>query len=251
MPVGDDALAVGGIDQDAVRGQFFLPVGSRSDREGARGVEAVALGQVGAGEAVAVVAAVAQIERHDRAVEQAGDPAQRTHPDEAAGAAPTHRFGPGEAAQQAGHGAGDQAGGGDSGGGFLQHPVIAFLAQLLAAGVVLAQEAGQRLFRRIGARAALRGAGGCHLGGDVGAQGDAARAEPGGDGGWGDGGQGCADGALEFGCCAPLHAGGDFLAEQFQKQFGHVQSFSAGSMSVWPKSVPLDSKGSPVSLARA
>ena len=50
---------------------------------------------------------------------------------------------------------------------------------------------------------------------------------------------------------AALHAGGDFLAEQFQEQFGHVQSFRAGSMSVWAKSLPLNSRGSRVSLARA
>ena len=48
-----------------------------------------------------------------------------------------------------------------------------------------------------------------------------------------------------------LHAGGDFLAEQFQKEFGHVQSFSAGSMSVWAKSLPMKSNGSLVILASA
>ena len=60
-------------------------------------------------EAVPVIGAVAQIERHDLAIQQADDPAQRAHPGEVAGAAPAHRFGPGQAAQHARHRGRDQA----------------------------------------------------------------------------------------------------------------------------------------------
>ena len=47
--------------------------------------------------------------------------------------------------------------------------------------------------------------------------------------------------AFELRRRAALHARGDFLAEQFQEEFGHVQSFKAGSTSVWAKSPPLNS----------
>ena len=99
--VGDDALAVVGVDQHFVREQLLSPVGGAGDGESAGGVEAVALGKVAAGQAVAVVGSVAQVERHDHAVEQAGDAAQRAHPDEGAGAAPAHGFGPRKAAEHA------------------------------------------------------------------------------------------------------------------------------------------------------
>ena len=222
QPIGDDLLAVGGVDQDAVREQRFLPVGRGGDGEGARGVEAVALGQVAAGQAVAVIGAVAQIERDDLAVEQADDAAQRADPDEAAGAAPAHGFRPGEAAQQAGHGAGDQVGGGDGFGALFQHPVVALLAKLVAPGVVLAQKADQRLFRGGGAGAALGGAGGGDFGGDLGAQGDAAGTEPGGNVGWCDRRPGRrSTSAFKLGRRAALHARRDFLAEQFDKEFRH------------------------------
>ena len=65
----------------------------------------MALGQVGRRKPMPVVLAVAQIERHHRAVQQADDAPQRTHPDEIAAAAPAHRLRPGEAAQQRRHGA--------------------------------------------------------------------------------------------------------------------------------------------------
>ena len=100
--LGDHPLAFRGIDQDVARAQRRRPVRARAHRERAGRVEAMALGQVGGGQPVPVVGAVAQVERHDRAVQQADDPAQRAHPGERAGAAPAHRFRPGEAAQQVG-----------------------------------------------------------------------------------------------------------------------------------------------------
>ena len=55
-------------------------------------------------------------------------------------------------------------------------------------------------------------------------QGDAAGAEPGGYVGRGDRGKRGRDRAFKVHGRAALHAGGDFLAEQFQEEFGHVQS---------------------------
>ena len=66
--VRDQAFALLGIDQHAMGAQFARPVGAAGHGEGAGGVEAVALGQVAGGEAVAIVGAVAQVERHDGAV---------------------------------------------------------------------------------------------------------------------------------------------------------------------------------------
>ena len=71
-------------------------------------------------------------------------------------------FGQGKRRSSGGIALGDQSGGGHRGGGLLQHPVVALLAQLLARRAVLAQEAGQRLLGRVGARAALD----CAAGGD-------------------------------------------------------------------------------------
>ena len=48
-----------------------------------------------------------------------------------------------------------------------------------------------------------------------------------------------------------LHARRDFLAEQFEEELRHRQSFSAGSMSVCEKSLPLNSSGSRSALASA
>ncbi len=104
-------------------------------------MEAMPLGQVGRDQPVAVVGAVAQIERHHRAVQQADDAPQRAHPDERRWCRPSASISArGTGAAAPGMRAGDQLGGGDRGGRFLQHPVVAFLAQLLARRAVLAQE---------------------------------------------------------------------------------------------------------------
>ena len=123
----DHALAVGRVHQDMAFGELRLPVGGGGHSEGAGGVEAVALGQIAARQAVAVISAIGQGERHHRAIQQADDAAQRADPDEAAAAAPAHGFWPGEAAQHRWHRLGDQAGGGDRGGGFVEDPEIALL----------------------------------------------------------------------------------------------------------------------------
>ena len=102
---------------------------------------------------------------------------------------------------------------------------------------MLAQEAGQRLLGRSGARAAL---GGCWRpatsGATSAAQRDPARAvEAARSGRATSAARLRRPGAQVLGR-AGLHARGDFLAEQFQEQLRHGQSFSAGSMSVCEKS---------------
>ena len=126
--LGDDAFALGGVGQHVVLAQLRDPVGGAGDGERAGRVEAVALGQIARDEAVPIIGAVAQIERHDLAVQQADDPAQRADPGEMARAAPAHGFRPGEAAQHGGHRARDQRRRGDGIGLLFQNPVVAFLA---------------------------------------------------------------------------------------------------------------------------
>ena len=140
--------ALGGIDD--ARGARAASSAQSAPRHGERagGEEAMALGQVAGGQPVPVIVAVAQVERHHRAVEQAEDAAQRADPGEVAGAAPAHRLRPGEAAQQRRAARRRSAPRRRRPARLLQHPELAFLAQLLARGAVLAQEAGQRLLRR-------------------------------------------------------------------------------------------------------
>ena len=88
--VGDHTLAVGGIHQDAAGGQSFPPVVGSGDGERVGRMEAMALGQVAAGQAVPVIGTLTQIKGNDVAVQQAGDAAQWANPDKAAAATPTH-----------------------------------------------------------------------------------------------------------------------------------------------------------------
>ncbi len=89
-PFRDDPLALRGIHQDAAVAQAVRPIRARRHREGAGRVEAVALGQIGRNESMPIVLAVAQVERHHRAIQQADDAAQRADPDEIAATAPAH-----------------------------------------------------------------------------------------------------------------------------------------------------------------
>ena len=226
--VGDDAFTIRHIDQNAVHRQLLPPVGGGGHSEGAGGMETMSLGQIAADKTVAVIGAVPQIERHDRTIQQAHDPAQRANPDKAAGASPTHGFRPREATQQSRHGTGDQLSGRDGGGAFLQHPVVALLAQLLAAGVVLAEEPRKSLFRRVGPRAPFDGTRGGNFGSNLGPQ-----ARCGGDRtsvailAGRNSAEGSRDRAFKLSRRAALHAGGDFLAEQFNEEFGHQINPSA------------------------
>ena len=230
--LGNGALAVGGVHQNEPFLQLGGPVVAPGDGKGVGSMEPVPLGQVGTCQAMAIIGAVAQIEGNHRAVQQAGDPAQRADPGEMAGAAPAHGFRPGKTPQQGRERLRDQGRGGDGGGGFLQHPVVAFLANLVAAGVVLAQEASQSLFRCTGAGAALDAGAGGHGFGDIGRQRDPARAMEATDVGRSQGRERFAGKASEVLGRTRLHAGWDFLAEQFQEERGHTQSFNADSMSV-------------------
>ena len=200
------------------------PVGGSRDGEGAGGVEAVALGQVAAGEAVAVIGAVAQVERHDRAVQQADDAAQRADPGEVAGAAPAHRFRPGEAAEDARYTNFDQMSGGYRRMALFRHPETVFLTKLLSGSVNFAQEswiAGSgaptrgprcgyrpRPVPRSSRRSRRRNAPGTvkHL-----------RTRMASDNRF----QADSDQPGKILGCPSLHARWDFLAEQFEEEFGH------------------------------
>ena len=173
--VADDPPAFVGIDHDAALAQLRRPVAAGCHGERTRRVEAMALGQVARRQPVPIVLAVAQVERHHRAVQQADDAPQRADPDEVAGASPAHRLGPGEAAQQRRDRAGDQRGGRYCLRRLPQHPVVALLVQLLAARAVLAQKAGHGLLRCTGARATFCCAAGGNLRRHLGRQRDAAR----------------------------------------------------------------------------
>ena len=124
---------------------------------------------------------------------------------------------------------------------FSQHPIVAFLAQLLAARAMLAQEAGERLLRRVDARAALGRAAGGDARRHLGRQRDAARAMRTSAHRRGvSGASASTHSRAQVLRCAGLHARRDFLAEQFEEQFRHRQSFSAGSMSVLREVIALE-----------
>jgi hypothetical protein len=101
--VADDAPAFVGLHQNAALAQFARPVAAGGYGEGTGSVKAMALGEIAGRQPVPIVLAVAQVEWHHRAVQQADDAPQRPHPDEAAGAAPAHRPWPGEAAKDRRH----------------------------------------------------------------------------------------------------------------------------------------------------
>src|SRR5690242_10182745 len=138
-----------------MRQQLLRPIGRRSNREGPWRVKAMPLGQLVRSEIVTVVASLAQGKWHDGAIEQADDAAQRADPEEAAASPPAHRLRPGEAAKHWRDRLCDKAAGRDSVRRLVQDPVAAFLPDLLAARAMLPQEAGERLFRCGGARAAF------------------------------------------------------------------------------------------------
>ena len=213
---------LGGIHDHMARPQFFRPLRHRGDGEMAVAEEAMAFGDVGGMQPMRRVIAIAQVERHHRAIENGGDPAQRAHPGEGRGAAPAHRFRPGEAADQPRHRAGDQFGGGGSGDNAVQHPEIAFLSQLLLGGTMLAQKARQCLLRCAGARAAFGDAGFRHRGIQLHRNRDAACAIEARHIARLQGSNGLAEQAGEILRALGLHARGDFLAEEFQEKFGHV-----------------------------
>ena len=207
----------------------------------------MALGEVGGVQPVPVIGAVAQVERHDRAVQQADDPAQRAHPGERAGAAPAHRFRPGEAAQQVGTAAAISVGGGNRRRCLVQHP-----------GLALARSWPRRRRACAGSRSApararwraarVRWCGSPRpAGATARRQRDAARAV---EGAW----PSCGDSAPSASATkrarssaarACMRAGISSLNSS-RKKLRHGQSFSAGSMSVWEKSLPLNSSGSPL-----
>ena len=159
--VGNARAAFGGVHDDAVACKCFLPLRTGGDADWAGSVKAMALGFVRRDQAMAVVIAslapLAKIEADDLTVEQACDSAERTDPGELATCAPAHRFRPREAPEKRWQGFCDEVRGGLSRGGFVQDPVVAFLAEVVLGRAVFAEEAGQGLFRGRGAWSTLDG----------------------------------------------------------------------------------------------
>ena len=121
---------------------FSCQSSTRRDRERAGGEEAVALGQVALSKPVAVILALAQIEAHHLAVEQADDAAQRAHPGELRWCRPSASISAtGSGAAARGIACAIRRRGRDRGCRFLQHPEVALASQLVARRAVLAQEA--------------------------------------------------------------------------------------------------------------
>ena len=164
-------------------------------------------------------------------------------------AAPAHGFRPGEAAQQRRAWRRRSSSAAPiAAAALFQHPVVALLAQAARGRAMLAQEAGQRLLRRVGARAALDAAGCRDARGDLGR---AARSGAGRRRSRIDGGVSGASASVirraRSSAARALHPRGDFLAEQFEEEFGHV-SPSAPVRCRFGKSLPLNSRGSPEDL---
>ena len=217
----DDALAAEDRVGDDPAGEQAVPPGlERGGGEGVGGVEAVALGFEAADQAVAVIPGVGQGEGNERAVQRAGDAAERADPGQRGGA-PAHALGPGEAADEGGDGLGHEGDDRDGDGLAHEHEVAALVDELVPRGAVLAEEALERLRRGVGARAPLGGAGGRHLGREGGGVGDAAGAMEGLDGGGDERGQRLPKQAGQIRRRPGLHAGGDVFAEELEEEGGH------------------------------
>ena len=198
-----------------------------------------------------IIHAIAQSKRHHCPIQQASNPAQRPHPGKPRCPAPAHGFRPGKPAQHRRHRLRDQRGSGHRGHRLLQHPKIAFLPQFLAHGAMLAQKPRQSLLRRIRPWSAF----GCfgfrrpcrHLR----HQRQPARPIKNFCPFRRQRRQRLAQHPGQIFRRPRLHPRRNFLTEKFQKKLSHSQSFSAGSISVWGKSLPLNSSFAPVSLAVA
>ena len=157
MPLGDDALALGGVRQHAVRrAASSCQSATRRDRERAGGEEAMPFGEIAEASPCAVILALAQIEAAPprRSSRQTMRRSGRT---QVKWLVPPQRIdlGQGNRRSSGGIAAAIRRAAGSRLLALLQHPEIALAPQLVAGRAVLAQEAGDRLLRRIGARAAL------------------------------------------------------------------------------------------------
>ena len=183
----------------------------------------MALGEVAAGQPMAVVGALAQVERHHLAVEDAQDAAQRADPGEARCCRPsasTSARGSGAAGRGSSRAISSAAAmPGTTRSSTQKSPSSRSCSRV---GAVLAQEAGQRLFGGAAARAALAAAAFGHPAGDPRRQRRS-----------GAGRRNCAMSAGASGASASrdqpgkvlgrprLHARGNLFAEQFEEKLGH------------------------------
>ena len=235
----DHVLAPVGIEDDLLLFQLGHVVVEAADGEGLVAMEAVAARRVASGDAVNVEGDHFRLFRFR--AEGGDDGLQRSHPAQGAGA-PAHGFGPGEVADDAGH--------------HVRNDFLCRAARLLDDGDVelallrvaldrgfldggeacTAQEAFQRLRRRADARALALFAGGLRgnrqagdMQGKAAGRGECLRALIGQTGFH----QRIGDQRLEVICSTALHAGRDFLAEQFKQEIGHgsepsIENIGAG-----------------------
>ena len=244
-PVADQLAAFGLIQNDVRGAQLERIIVRRTDRDRPMMVETVADGGGPRDDA-------GDLDRHHHLVEQRHDALQRPHPAQCGGAgrlcAPAHRFGPGKATDDRGHRVRQHRGGGAAGAfgdGIEDHVALGVgpFDQLIARQPGLAEEPGQRLCGRIGARALhlLRH----RLGGERQAardQREPARGGVGLDRGGGEAGPGQFGGEQprQIGARLVLHPRGDFFGEQFEQEIGHFFSLS---LSPWEREGPARACG--------
>ena len=222
--VADDVLAFFGVEDDVGAAELGAVVLEGRDREGAGGHEAMALGEVGGGDAV-------DLQRHDGGaglvMQDAEDGLQGADPAQGAGA-PAHGFGPGEASDGGFQRLGDDLGGGASGALHHREEDVALLVgadfELIAGQAGGAQEALQRLFGGVGAGAFAFFALGFGFGGQpLHRQGETAGRREGGGGGVGQARvrQSVGHEAAQVVGGLGLHAGRDLLRQEFDEEVWH------------------------------
>jgi len=228
-------IALGAVDHDVAGAQLLDIVAGAADRDRSGMMEAMA----DRGDAALDAR---DLDRHELVAQQGDDALQRAYPAQALGRlrrrAPAHRLGPGEGVDDMGdrageHRSGDDAGAVDHGEQHLVALTVVALDELLARQAGRAQEALDRLGRRIGARAlALLARRRGHLGDAADDQREAARG-------------GIALDAFEgqverlqarleqrgqIGARLFLHAGGNFFRAELEEEiFGHLFSSREGA----------------------
>ena len=220
--LGNEAAALGGIGDDVAGLELFKVIVGAADGDDAGVMEAVADGG-GAG------AHAGDLNGHDLLAEQGDDALQGSDPAQAfgrgGGVAPAHRLGPGKGADDCGDGFGQDGDGGAA--GLVEDGEVHAVAldELVRGEAGLAQEAFQGLGRCGGAGAFGFLPHGRGFGGE--APGDEREAAGGGAGfhglrGEAGGGELLGEQAGEIGRRPGLHAGGDFLGEEFEEEVGHA-----------------------------
>ena len=145
-----------GIGDHMACAQFGLPIGRPPNRKRARCQEAMAFGQIAAGQAMPVIGAVAQIE-NGTTLPSSRQTMRRSGRTQVNALVPPQRidFGHGKRRSSAGMAPAMTAAASCAGVALSSTQKSPSWRSCSRAGAMLAQEAGQRLLRRAGARAAL------------------------------------------------------------------------------------------------